>query len=43
MTSTTTLNVRIEHLRETLGIGMAQPRLSWMVNTESREWRQTSI
>ena len=41
MTSITTLNVRIEHLRETLGIGTAQPRLSWMVNTESREWLQT--
>ena len=42
MTSTTTLNVRIEHLRETLGIGMAQPRLSWMINTESREWNQSA-
>ena len=38
----TTLNVRIEHLRETLGIGMAQPRLSWMINTESREWHQSA-
>lgn len=42
MTSTTTLNVRIEHLRETLGIGTAQPRLSWMINTESREWHQSA-
>ncbi|CAG1014544.1 Alpha-L-rhamnosidase [Anaerolineales bacterium] len=42
MTSTTTLNVRIEHLRETLGIGMAQPRLSWMINTESRKWHQSA-
>jgi alpha-L-rhamnosidase len=42
MTSKTTLNVRIEHLRETLGIGTAQPRLSWMVNTESREWHQSA-
>jgi alpha-L-rhamnosidase len=42
MTSTTTLNVRIEHLRETLGIGIARPRLSWMINTESREWHQSA-
>jgi alpha-L-rhamnosidase len=41
MTSTTRLNVRIEHLRETLGIGMAQPRLSWNIETENENWFQT--
>jgi len=32
--------VRFEHLRETLGIGVARPRLSWMVSTEAKGWTQ---
>src|SRR5690349_16949968 len=39
MTSTT-LKVRVEHLRETLGIGTSHPRLSWIVETETQGWYQ---
>lgn len=35
-----TLNVRIEHLRDTLGVGTKRPRLSWIVATESEGWLQ---
>jgi len=41
MTSTTTLHVHIEHLRDTLGSGTDRPRLSWIVKTESQNWLQT--
>ena len=34
--------VRFEHLRETLGIGVAKPRLSWMVETDSEGWLQAA-
>ncbi len=36
------VDVRIEHLRDTLGIGTDRPRLSWTVKTESRDWLQTA-
>lgn len=36
------LSLQIEHLRETLGIGAARPRLSWRVTTEARNWRQAA-
>jgi alpha-L-rhamnosidase len=39
--SVTFVDVRIEHLRDTLGIGTDRPRLSWTVKTESRDWFQT--
>ncbi len=32
--------LRIEHLRETLGIGASQPRISWSVETEAQNWVQ---
>ena len=35
------VDVRIEHLRDRVGIGTARPRLSWTVETESRDWLQT--
>jgi alpha-L-rhamnosidase len=35
------LDVRFEHLREALGIGVARPRLSWIVETASRYWHQS--
>jgi len=41
MTSNTTLNIHIEHLRETLGIGTDLPRLSWIIKTEAQGWLQT--
>lgn len=42
MTSTTTLHVRIEHLRDAFGIGMDRPRLSWIVETETQGWHQAA-
>lgn len=30
----TVVEVRFEHLRERLGISVARPRISWIVNTE---------
>jgi len=41
ISSVSSLDVRIEHLRDTLGIGTDRPRLSWTVKTESRNWLQT--
>ncbi len=40
MTSTTTLNVRVEHLRDAFGIGTDRPRLSWMLETSKEGWYQ---
>ncbi len=40
MTSTTTLKVRVEHLRDAFGIGTDRPRLSWIVETENPGWHQ---
>lgn len=40
MTATTILNLRVEHLRDALGIGIECPRLSWIVGTESQGWHQ---
>src|SRR6266487_4611241 len=40
MTSTTTLNVRVEHLPDAFGIGTDHPRLSWIVETSNEEWVQ---
>jgi alpha-L-rhamnosidase len=41
ISSVTSVDVRIEHLRDTLGIGTDRPRLSWNVKTESQNWLQT--
>ena len=38
----TKLKLRIEHLREALGIGTDHPRLSWIVEAENQGWRQTA-
>ncbi len=35
-------HVQIEHLKETLGIGVARPRLSWRVETASENWQQSA-
>jgi alpha-L-rhamnosidase len=40
MATVTVVQVRIEHLREALGIGTDRPRLSWIVETESQAWHQ---
>ena len=37
------LKVRVEHNRNSLGIGMDRPRLSWIVETESRGWHQAGF
>lgn len=42
MASTTTLEVRIEHRQDSLGIGVRRPRLSWRVTTASHGWKQTA-
>jgi alpha-L-rhamnosidase len=39
---TTVRRVRFEHLTETLGIGVARPRLSWTVETERPNWIQAA-
>jgi alpha-L-rhamnosidase len=41
ISSVFSVDVRIEHLLDTLGIGIDRPRLSWTVKTESRDWLQT--
>jgi len=41
ISSVTSVDVRIEHLRDTLGIGTDRPRLSWTVKTKNKEWVQT--
>ena len=35
-------SVRIEHLRDAVGVGAAQPRLSWTVETATTNWWQES-
>ena len=42
MTSTTTLHVRVEHLRDAFGIGSDRPRLSWIVETGAQGWHQAA-
>ena len=34
--------LRFEHRREALGIGTAEPRLSWMTTTPTQGWRQAA-
>ena len=34
------IGVRFEHRREALGLGVARPRLSWIVETATPGWRQ---
>src|SRR5215204_4842281 len=41
ISSVPSVDVRVEHLRDTLGIGTDRPRLSWTIKTESRDWLQT--
>jgi alpha-L-rhamnosidase len=40
--SPTVSNLRLEHLRETLGIGAARPRSTWKVETDTPDWRQAA-
>ncbi len=36
------VDVRFEHLPTALGIGVAKPRLSWIVQTETQGWKQAA-
>ena len=38
----TVWRLQVEHLRETLGVGAACPRLSWLVKTDARNWQQAA-
>jgi alpha-L-rhamnosidase len=38
--SAVTLQVRVEHLHDALGIGNDRPRLSWIIMTEKQDWLQ---
>uniref|UniRef100_A0A7C1JVN4 alpha-L-rhamnosidase n=1 Tax=Caldilinea aerophila TaxID=133453 RepID=A0A7C1JVN4_9CHLR len=39
---TTISRLQVEHLRETLGIGFARPRLSWQIEATAPNWRQVA-
>jgi alpha-L-rhamnosidase len=41
-TDTAIVDLRFEHRADALGIGTAQPRLSWIVQTSVAGWRQAS-
>ena len=34
-------DVRVEHLRDSIGLGVSLPRLSWIVACEHKNWRQS--
>ncbi len=38
--SVTIAELRFEHLGDAFGIGTAQPRLSWIISTETQGWQQ---
>ncbi len=42
MTPVFRLNVRVEHLVDSLGIGVDRPRLSWRIETQAPNWRQSA-
>ncbi len=42
MTKISSVKLQVEHLHETLGIGTAQPRLSWTIETEIQNWYQSA-
>src|SRR5512145_2584463 len=35
------VDLKFEHLREALGVGVANPRLSWITATDTNNWRQS--
>ncbi len=35
-------SLKVEHLRETLGVGVASPRISWRVETDTPSWMQAA-
>jgi alpha-L-rhamnosidase len=40
--SVSVADLRVEHLRETLGVGIARPRLSWLIDTAIPDWGQAA-
>lgn len=40
--STTISQLRFEHVRDALGIGQVQPRLSWLITTDTPGWVQAA-
>jgi len=36
------IDLKIEHLRETLGVGVAESRLSWITASTANNWRQSA-
>ncbi|MCB8924894.1 MAG: family 78 glycoside hydrolase catalytic domain [Ardenticatenaceae bacterium] len=40
MTQISIGRLQVEHLQEALGIGVEQPRLSWLIQTETKGWYQ---
>ena len=42
MTQISSVNLQVEHYRETLGVGNSQPRLSWTIKTEVPIWFQSA-
>jgi len=40
MTKISSVKLQVEHLHETLGIGVTSPRISWMVETNIPNWYQ---
>jgi alpha-L-rhamnosidase len=42
MNTLTVARVQVEHLRKTLGLGTARPRLSWIIETATSDWHQQS-
>lgn len=42
MSDISVVNLQIEHLQETLGIGTAAPRLSWQVASSAANWTQSA-
>jgi len=41
MTQILSVKLQVEHLRETLGVGTAHPRLSWVIETDVHDWYQS--
>lgn len=41
MAQVSSVTLRVEHLREVLGIGTSRPRLSWIVETDIQNWYQS--
>lgn len=41
MTQIPSVKIQVEHLRETLGVGITHPQLSWIVETNVHDWYQS--